>query len=382
MRLHRLSLLLTALVLLSAGLSRLRSAAAATPTLNSVTVQAGLVNPWDVAFTPNGRMLVTERAGTLKIFANGNPGAALLAAIPIASVRAEGEAGLMGIAVDAKFRVNRQIYLCASRTDPATGQWLNQVLTYRLTVNNRLFFLNSVIGSGMQANTIHNGCAVEFGPDGKLWVSMGDAANQSLAQDATSLNGKILRVNPDGSVPRDNPVLPGSSGPSFVYSMGHRNPQGIAFQPGTNRVYAIEHGPSRDDEINWIRPGQNYGWPCYTGAGNPYRPNHDFCQSASAYQNPVWASGTPTLATSNGAFPSGADWGDWQGHFFVATLKEQDLRRLVPNSDGTIFSPTEPLFNGIWGRLRAVVRGPGNSLYLTTANGSNDQVIRLTATQP
>ena len=129
----------------------------------------------------------------------------------------------------------------------------------------RLDFDSFIIRTGMRAALIHNGCAVQVGPDHKLWIRMGEAGHPSWAQDPDRLNGKILRVNRDGSVPADNPIWPGHGQPTIVYSIGHRNPQGISFQPGTHRVYAAEHGPDRDDEINWIRAGRNYGWPCVTG---------------------------------------------------------------------------------------------------------------------
>ena len=145
--------------------------------------------------------------------------------------------------------------------------------------------------------------------------------------------------------------------------MGHRNPQGIAFQPGTGRVYAAEHGPNTDDEVNLIVAGGNYGWPCYTGAGNVNFADPS-CGPAGSYRNPAWASGTPTLATSGLAFADGVSWGDFDGNLFVAQLKETDLRRFTPSVDGTTMTHADVLFDGTWGRLRAVVRGPAGQLYL------------------
>ena len=365
-----------AIALAMALSAMLPGATLAAPSLSARTVASGLVVPWDVAFAPGGQMFVTERPGRVRVYSNGRPGAALLGTTTVGGIRAEGEAGLMGIAVDHLFNQNRLIYVCASRMED--GQWLNQVLRYKVGSDWRLSFDRWIIRTGMRANTIHNGCALEEGPDHRIWVSMGDAAVPSRAQNPNSLNGKILRVGRDGSIPADNPIWPGHSGPSVVYSIGHRNPQGIAFQPTTNRVYAPEHGPDRDDEINWIKPGFNYGWPCVTGTNNSYQPGTSGCPSGtSSFNLPVWSSEGPTLATSNGVFLRSTKWDTWTGDLIVSTLKEQDLRRFTVESDGRPATLRATLFNNAWGRLRATVLGPGYNLYVTTSNGSNDRVIRI-----
>jgi glucose/arabinose dehydrogenase len=292
----------------------------------------------------------------------------------IDNVHASGEAGVMGIAVDPNFSSNRLVYVCASRD--TTEGWRNQLMRSRVNADWHLVFDRFLIRRGMRANVIHNGCAVEFGPDGKVWASMGDANNSELAQNPNRLNGKILRVNRDGTVPSDNPILPGARGRSVVYSMGHRNPQGIAFQPGTGRVYAIEHGPDVHDEINWIRPGRNYGWPCVTGNNNP-RQDLSVC-NGKTFVKPIWHSGSSTIATSGATFVRGSNWGSFAGQLFISQLKESDLRRFRVDSDGRDADFLRRYFDGRWGRLRASVLGPGNRLYLTTSNGSNDKVIRVT----
>lgn len=354
-------------------------AAAAAPTLSSAVVQDGLAFPWDVAFTPDGEMLVTERPGSVLVFASGAVDAPLLRTISIPAVHAEGESGLMGIAVDVDYAANRFVYVCVSRD--IGGQWVNEVL--RHTVAADLSWTGGVVLlTGMRAATIHNGCAVEMDRFGKLWVSMGDANQSMRAQNPNDLNGKILRINRDGSIPADNPIMPEAVGRTAIYSMGHRNPQGIAFRPGTDQVYAAEHGPNTDDEVNLIVAGGNYGWPCYTGAGNVHLADPS-CEPASAYRNPAWASGTPTIASSGLTFADGAPWGDHNGHLFVAQLKESDLRRFTPSADATAMTQSEILFNNSWGRLRAVVRGPAGQLYLTTSfPGINNLVIRISAASP
>lgn len=349
---------------------------AAPPTLVTATIASGLVIPWDVAFLPTGQMLVTERPGRVRVYASGSPGAALVRTVAIPAVRAEGEAGLMGIAVDIDFAANRYVYLCASRTT-STGAWRNEVLRYAIRSDGSWGGL-TVLVTGMLANTIHNGCAVEMDRGGRLWVSMGDANNPSLAQTRGSLNGKVLRMTRDGTTPSDNPVIAGVR--NLVFSMGHRNPQGIAIRPGSGQVYEIEHGPNVNDEINLLVAGGNYGWPCYTGASTPNLTAG--CGPASSYLAPLWASGNSTIATSGGTFVGGSQWGDDVGNLVVSTLKEADVRRFTVDQAGTTLGGPAIHFDGMWGRLRASVLGPGGQLYVTTSNGSNDRVIRISPLAP
>jgi glucose/arabinose dehydrogenase len=366
MRVRIATILVFALMLLSISLPP----AALGAVIRGVVVQSGLVHPWDIAFAPTGQMIVTERGGKVKVFASSDPNASLLATSTIGQTRAEGESGLMGIEIDHLFSKNRLIYVCVSRMD--SGQWLNQVIRYKVASNWQLVFDRYLIRWGMRANTIHNGCAVEEGPDFQIWVTMGDSGNSALAQNPMSLNGKVLRVGRDGAEPADNPILPGASQRTFAFSMGHRNPQGITFQPGSNRAYVIEHGPERSDEINWILKGRNYGWPCRVGTTA-----YQSCSNSGPFQNPVWNSGSSTIATSNGTFVVGSPWLDFQNQLFVATLKEQDLRRFTVESDGSPAVYRQTYFNNLWGRLRATVPGPRYLLYLTTSNGLNDKVIRV-----
>jgi glucose/arabinose dehydrogenase len=338
----------------------------ATPRLTVTTLQSGLELPWDVAFVPDGRMLVTERAGNVLVYQSTAPGAAQLANNQVLGTRQSGEGGLMGIAIDPDFASNAFIYVCASRDDE--GQYRNQVLRYKL-VGNGIAFDGFVIRRGMAAAGNHDGCRLRFGPDRRLWVTMGDAGNLRNAQDPNVLNGKVLRVNTDGTIPTDNPVLAGSSGRSAVYTSGNRNPQGLAFQPGTGTPYEVEHGDDTHDEINVLVAGGNYGYPLYRGPVN--RPG---------YVDPVWSSGNVTLATSGADFVVGPQWGAWSGSLFVAQLKEQDLRRFELFL-GTV-RQTNVLFDNTYGRLRSVVFGPDGALYVTTSNGTFDRVLRITATQP
>jgi glucose/arabinose dehydrogenase len=335
---------------------------AGAPTLVDTVIQSGLSVPWDIGFAPDGRMFMTERMGNIVMFESAKPNAKRIGFMKIPDVHSMGEAGLMGIALDPDFATNGFLYVCASRME--NGDWRNQILRYRAGTDS-MTFDSYVVRSGPQAAAIHDGCRLRFGPDAKLWVTMGENGNGRLAQDPSSLNGKILRVNGDGTVPSDNPILPGAAGPTYVYSMGHRNPQGLATQPGTGVIFEVEHGATTNDEINVLAPGKNYGWPDQEGFGG----------MAKGFTDPIWTSGAVTYATSGATFVTGDQWGAWAGSLFVATLKEQDLRRFAVN--GTTVVPKEVLYDQKFGRLRSVVQGPDGALYVTTSNGSGDRIIRI-----
>jgi glucose/arabinose dehydrogenase len=337
-----------------------------TPNLSTSLVQAGMDHPWDLAFAPDGRMFVTERVGNLLVYQSGMPGAVQVANTAITGVRAEGEAGLMSLEFDPAFAANSYLYICASRMDE--GQWRDQVLRYRV-VGDTVAFDGYVIRRGMIAAASRSACRIRFGPDGKLWVTIGDAGNSNRAQDPNSLNGKVLRVNSDGTIPADNPVLPGAIGRTAIYTWGNRDAQGLAFEPVTGRAFEIEPGDDTQDEINILIAGSNYGYPLLRGVAG-----------RAGYADPAWASGSGSVATSGGEFLSGAQWGGWNGTLVVATTKEADLRR-YELFDGTA-RQADLLFDNVWGRLRTPRLAPDGSLYLTTDNGAPDRILRITATLP
>jgi glucose/arabinose dehydrogenase len=332
-------------------------------------VQDGLEHPWDIAFAPDGRMLVTERAGRVLVFADAERDAELLSTTVVSDVRAELESGLMGIAVHES-----SVYVCASRDPGGEGGdlWRVEILRSTLAEEGTLspFEALELDGEAL-GGPRHQGCAVEVA-DGRLWVTIGDAnqpAGDNRAQDLESLNGKVLRLELDGSAPADNPFG------SAVYSLGHRNPQGIAEAPD-GRMLAVEHGTDVNDEINVLVAGANYGYPCVTGTSDP-GPIPDACDADSDLRPPAWASGSATLATSGLTFLSGSGWGGWEGDLVVTTLKEEDLRRFSVSADGRV-ELERVLLDGRFGRLRAAVIGPGGALYLSTANGPGDRIIRAT----
>jgi glucose/arabinose dehydrogenase len=349
----------------------------AAPEIRVAVVQEGLSIPWDIGFAPDGRMFVSERRGRVRMYAGGRPGDELLATVEVPDVRPVGEAGVMGLAIDRDFERFPYLYVCASRDGDGEAEaepWVNELLRYRVG-GRRLVLEGTVFDSSIRANRQHNGCAVEMDADRRIWMTTGDALTRGngLPQ-LESLNGKVLRLNADGSVPDDNPVIFGSE-PGIIYTIGHRNPQGLALRPDGD-PYTAEHGPSTDDEINRIVAGGNYGWPCYVGTdiipeeqGGHETLNID-CGEPEDYLPAAWSSGDPTIATSGLTFLTGDRWAGWQGSLVAATLKESDLRRFVVDEEGRPVLE-DILLDNEYGRLRAVVIGPDGALYVSTSNGPN-----------
>jgi glucose/arabinose dehydrogenase len=312
------------------------------------TLATGLQAPWDLAFLPDGSALVTERPGRVRVLSGGR----LPPPIASVSVRAVGEGGLLGVAVDPEFSRNRFVYLYRT-----TGAG-NVVTRYRYS-EGRLAGGRTII-RGIRAAAIHDGGRIRFGPDGRLYVSTGDAAVPSLAQSRRSRNGKFLRMGPR--------AYRGRGGRPEIFSRGHRNPQGFDWQPGSRRLVATEHGPVGNDEINVLRRGQNYGWPLVQGR-----------QRRGGFVGPV-ALYDPAIAPSGATFVR-RPGSSWTGDYLVATLRGQHLRRI--RFSGLRPTAQEVLFNDQFGRLRVVVEGPDGALYVLTSNtGSSrgpqdDRLVRI-----
>ena len=333
--------------------------------MTETVIQSGLIVPWEVAVAPDGRMFVTERPGTLSVFESTAPMARRVASAQVAGVRAMGEAGLLGLALDPDFPGNQLLYVCASRLDQ--GEWRNEVLRYRASAN-ALAVDTTILRAGIVASGLHDGCRMRFGPDGKLWIATGDGGVPARAQDAGSLNGKVLRINADGSVPTDNPTLKGQPAPSAVFALGLRNPGGIAFDPRTGTCFVIDAGDQMQDEIDQVSAGANFGWPAALGPNGASR----------GYVDPIWSSDTSALGVASAAFLSGPDWGAWSNSLVVTTLKEQDLRRF--SLEDAHATQRDILLDQRYGRLRAVTAAPDGSLLVTTSTGSGDRIIRITPT--
>jgi glucose/arabinose dehydrogenase len=317
--------------------------------------------PWAIAFAPDGRMFFTERPGRVRILADNT----VLSepALRVADTYAQGEAGVLGIALDPNFASNGFVYVAYTAMDGRSP--VNRLVRYR-EVNNTLGEA-AVLLDDIPAASIHDGARLKFGPDGNLYMTMGDAAVGSLAQDLSSYNGKILRIAPDGTSPRDNPFS------SPVFSYGHRNPQGIDFHPITNELWETEHGPTGFDEVNHIRAGQNYGWPEIVGS-----------QSRAGMVTPN-LSYNPAIAPSGMAFYRGTRIPSFTNNMFFATLRGQHLHRVRFDDSGTRIVSEERLLENRYGRLREVVSGPDGFLYVTTSNRdgrgvateSDDRILRI-----
>ena len=324
------------------------------------TVVQSLEIPWAMAFAPDGRLFVTERPGRVRILNLASSTSDL--ALTIADVFAQDEAGLLGLALDPQFEQNRWVYLYYTAA-LTTGGRVNRVVRYR-EVNARLVE-RVVLLDNVPAGQFHDGGRVRFGPDGLLYVTTGDAGNGLLAQDLASYAGKLLRLNRDGTTPRDNPFA------SPVYSSGHRNPQGLDWHPSTGDLWASEHGQTGNDEINVIRGGANYGWPRIEGTG-----------TLPGMESPI-AFYNPAIAPSGASFYRGDRFPGFSNNLFVGTLRGSHLLRL--RVDGRRIVSEERLLDGRLGRIRDVVSGPDGYLYLCTNNRdgrgnpatTDDRILRL-----
>jgi aldose sugar dehydrogenase len=358
-RIHSVPALAAAALLAGCGGSPTKlPAAPPTPGVALDTVASGLQVPWDLAFAPDGRIFVTERAGRIRVVENG-----VLRPEPWATlgVARRSEMGLMGIALAPDFARTGDVYVVGTFT-AGTERTENRV--YRLTERGGRGVEPRLVLGGIPAARYHAGAALRFGPDGMLYLTTGDATDPGSSQDTTSLGGKVLRLRPDGGVPADNPVAG-----SHVYARGVRNPQGLAWEPRTGALFAPDHGPTRlprewfragRDELNAIVPGGNYGWPLAAGD-----------EGDAEYLRPLveW---TPAVAPGAMAFYTG-DAFPWRGNAMVAALKGEQLLRIVlehapERRAGWRAVAAEPLFRGELGRIRAVAMGPDGHLYLTTSN--------------
>lgn len=342
------------------------------PTLRVTTYLTGLAKPWDLAFTPAGDLLVTEKAGTVKV---RRASGAVRVVGTIGDVVSAGEGGLMGLAVDPAFSTNRRIYVCAQSN--RSGSLDVRVIRFRVAADFSALSERADIVTGIPSTGgRHSGCRPRFGPDGRLWIGTGDAAAATVPQDPMSLGGKVLRVDTNGNGVAGNAPAPFDP---RIFSYGHRNVQGIAFS-AAGRPFSIEHGPDRDDEVNLLVAGANYGWDPRPLSGTTFydesRPMTDTARHPGA-RAAVWSSGTPTVAPSGGTFVRGAAWKGWDNSLAVAVLKGSQLRVLHlggsgPTADQTWEAVTDR------GRLRTVVQGPDGALYVAQ-DATSASVLRIQA---
>ncbi len=318
------------------------------------TIATGLEAPWEIAFLPDRRALVTERPGRVRLLTADRH----LRGTPVAEIEVEavGEAGLLGLAIDPDFSENRLVYLYRTTGDG------NEVVRYEL--RDERLHEQAVVVRGIQAAGIHDGGRLRFGPDDRLYFSTGDAANPDLSQQPDGLNGKILRLSP-------RQYRKGSGVRPQVFSYGHRNPQGFAWEPGTDRFVENEHGPDGDDEVNLMRRGANYGWPVIRGE-----------QRREGMRTPV-AVYPQSIAPSGSTFVR-LPGSRWTGDYLMACLVGRRIQRVTLSRDGRV-TRNEALFEDDYGRLRTIVEGPDGALYALTNNtdgrGSprdgDDRILRI-----
>ena len=341
----------------------------------SVDVLAdGLTIPWDVVRDPSGVVVTGERgSGTLHAIHPDESRTTIDA--DLGEVFAEAESGLMGLALAHDFETSREVYTCHSSADHSD----NRITAWTAADDWSALTDPQVLVSDIPLSEggLHSGCRILAHSDGTLYIGTGDAFTGPAPQDPNSLSGKILHIKRDGTTAVKNPIA-GAPSNSPVLTFGHRNVQGLAAQPGTNRIYSAEHGPSVDDEVNLVTAGGNYGWnPNRGGQYNQDVPMTD----ARAFPDAVpavWNSGAPTLAPGGMAFLDGEAWGEWNGAIAVAMLKTKQIVLLKLSPDGNSVTEMATLLRDEHGRMRSITSEPDGSLLVTTSDGSGqDEVLRV-----
>jgi glucose/arabinose dehydrogenase len=358
----------------AAGAPRSSAPAAGGDGYRVETVVSNLEVPWSIVFAPDGRMLFTERPGRVRVYEQGRLRPEPLAVIP--DVEGGSESGLMGLTLHPDFAQNHLLYLAyAYRQDGV------HVRVVRFRETGAGLAERQLIIEGIPAAPFHAGTRLRFGPDGKLYVTTGDAGRKELGQRLDTLAGKTLRLNDDGTVPEDNPFAGQPGARPEIWTYGHRNSQGLDFQPGTGLMFQTEHGPSGfdgpggGDEVNVVERGRNYGW-----AAIHHR------ATRAGMESPLLEY-TPACAPASGAFYRGSALAQFKGNFFFGCLRGQGLQRVA--LDGRVVRGDERLFQRVYGRIREVAEGPDGALYFSTSNrdgrgspaADDDRIMRVVPAQ-
>lgn len=337
-----------------------------------VTIAEGLQTPWSLAFLPDGRMLVTERAGTMRIVSSSGERSAPLAGIP--DVHAQGQGGLLDVVLGPDFGDDRRIYF--SYAQP-TGRGARTAVA-RAVLDPDSLRLDQVEVIFTQDDDPpgrhHWGSRLVFARDGTLFVTLGDRfMHRDLAQTLDNHYGKIVRINPDGTVPADNPFVDQPGAKPEIFSYGHRNLQGAALHPESGVLWTHEHGPQGGDEVNVGKAGANYGWPVIT-YGREYVTGGRIGEGTErADVEPPLHHWTPSIAPSGMAFYTGDAFPRWRGNLFVGALRGQLLSRL--ELDGERVVGEERFLTELGSRIRDVRQGPDGGLYLL--DESHGRILKL-----
>ncbi len=326
-------------------------------------VKNGLNHVWEIAWGPDNHIWLTERDGRVSRIDPANGNTSFSFTVP--DVVPRGEGGLLGMDFHPDFAKNGYLYLVYNYHND--GDYREKLVRY--TYKNNTLSEPKTLLEGIQAAGIHNGSRIwvtrEENP--KIFLTTGDASRQNLPQQTKTLNGKVLRLNADGTIPSDNP-FPGNP----VWSYGHRNQQGLVV--ANNIMYTAEHGAVTEDEVNIIEKARNYGWPEVEGPcdGNEI----SFCNSQRVVE-PIWSSGGGTIAVCGLDYYNHDLITQWKNSLLMVTLKNASLRQLKLSTDGRKVTSTNTYFKGDWGRLRDICISPDGKVYLCTSNGNDDKIIEI-----
>jgi glucose/arabinose dehydrogenase len=347
-----------------------------TPDITVTTLLSNQGIIWGFDVLPNGNLLLTQKAGTMQLFDTATRSNTNITGLP-SNISASGQGGLLDVAVSPDHATSRSVYVTYS----ITGGFLSLA---RFTLNGSAASNWQVIQTTESASTWngHFGSRIAFGPDGKLYWSVGEGGGGTLGgassphQNGQRLNtlwGKIHRLNPDGTVPNDNPLLPGQTVRTTIFSYGHRNPQGMAFEPGSGRLFVNEHGPSGGCELNRVQAAENFGWPLYSNGIN-----YNGTTISNGHNGPgivaplkIW---TPALAPAGLAFINHSSFRDWNGSMLIGSLTRRHLL-MVRMTNGVPGTETVLLAN--FGRIRNVKMGPAGKIYVSVEDGG--RLLSLTA---